>query len=164
MTENWLLRAEAICMKCGGHCCDEAHPPISKNCQERLLKSGVSPDAFETKGYRRLKTHADNTCYLMKNGKCTIHAVKPETCRAGPFTFDVDGDTIRIFLKHPSICPIVTLLKDVPAAYDQQYDCAVKNITNLVANLTDEEIAEINKIDEPETDFVVGIPRVHRAL
>ena len=58
----------------------------------------------------------------------------------------------------------MTLLKDVPAAYDQQYDCAVKNITNLVANLTDEEIAEINKIDEPETDFVVGIPRVHRAL
>lgn len=112
-------------------------------------------------GYRRLKTHPDHTCILMTHGKCTIHAIKPETCRAGPFTFDVNGGMIRVFLKHPSICPIVTLLKEVPDAYGQQYDLAVKNITNLVANLTDKEIDEINKIDEPDTDLVAEIPRVY---
>jgi len=129
------------------------------NCHQRLIAAGVSPAAFETNGYRRLRTNPDNTCILMKDGMCMIHAIKPETCRAGPFTFDVEGDTIRIFLKHASICPIVTLLKEVPEAYGQQYDLALKNISHLVAHLTDAEIAEINRIDEPETDLVVEIPR-----
>jgi len=146
-------------MKCGGHCCDDAHPPISLNCQERLLAAGVSQTAFETNGYRRLRTNPDHTCILMKDNMCLIHAIKPETCRAGPFTFDVDGDTIRIFLKHASICPIVTLLKEVPEAYGQQYDLALENITNLVAHLTDAEIREINRIDEPDTDLVAEVSR-----
>jgi len=93
---------------------------------------------------------------------CLIHAIKPETCRAGPFTFDVDGDMIRIFLKHASVCPVVTLLKEVPEAYGQQFDLALKNISNLVDHLTDEEIDAINRIDEPDTDLVVAIPRGHR--
>ncbi|WP_292428074.1 YkgJ family cysteine cluster protein [Methanoregula sp.] len=149
-------------MKCGGRCCDDAHPPISMNCQQRLITAGVSLTAFETRGYRRLRTNPDHTCILMNDSMCMIHAIKPETCRAGPFTFDVDGDTIRIFLKHASICPIVTLLKEVPEAYGQQYDLAIENITNLVAHLTDAEIDAINRIDEPDTDLVVAIPRGHR--
>jgi len=95
----------------------------------------------------------------MQDHKCTCHRVKPETCRAGPFTFDVDGNTIRIFLKHASICPIIPLLKGEPGAYRQQYEQAATNIANLVAHLTGEEIAEINKIDEPDTDLVAKIPR-----
>ncbi len=118
--------------------------------------------AFETTGYRRLRVNPDNTCILMKEGMCKIHAIKPETCRAGPFTFDVNGDMIRLFLKHESICPIVSLLKEVPEAYEQQYDLAVKNLTNLVAHLTDVEIDAINRIEEPETDLVAEIPRGHR--
>jgi len=149
-------------MKCGGHCCDEAHPPISQTCEQRLLAAGVPVTAFETTGYRRLRVNPDNTCILMKEGMCKIHAIKPETCRAGPFTFDVNGDMIRLFLKHESICPIVSLLKEVPEAYEQQYDLAVKNLTNLVAHLTDVEIDAINRIEEPETDLVAEIPRGHR--
>jgi Fe-S-cluster containining protein len=149
-------------MNCGGHCCDEAHPPISGNCHQRLLAAGVHPAVFETEGYRRLKVNPDLTCILMKENKCTIHAIKPETCRAGPFTFDVKGDRIRVFLKHASICPIVTLLKEVPEAYGQQFDLAVKNLTNLVSYLTDEEIEAINRIEEPDTDLVAEIPRGHR--
>ncbi|MGB8219606.1 MAG: YkgJ family cysteine cluster protein [Methanoregula sp.] len=162
MTENWLLRAEAICMACGGHCCDEAHPPVTKNRYDELITAGATPACFENEGYLRLKTHADGTCILMKDHKCTCHQVKPETCRAGPFTFDVEGDTIRIFLKHASICPIVPLLKEEPGAYRQQYDQAETNILHLVSHLTDTEIAEINRIDEPDTDLVMTIPRGHR--
>jgi Fe-S-cluster containining protein len=132
------------------------------NCHQRLITAGVSPTAFETLGYRRLRTHPDHTCILMKDSMCLIHAIKPETCRAGPFTFDVDGDMIRIFLKHASVCPVVTLLKEVPEAYGQQFDLALKNISNLVDHLTDEEIDAINRIDEPDTDLVVAIPRGHR--
>ena len=146
-------------MACGGHCCDEAHPPVTKSRYDQLVAAGVPAACFESAGYLRLRTHPDGTCILMQDHKCTCHRVKPETCRAGPFTFDVDGNTIRIFLKHASICPIIPLLKGEPGAYRQQYEQAATNIANLVAHLTGEEIAEINKIDEPDTDLVAKIPR-----
>ena len=153
------MRAETICMECGGHCCDEAHPPISSACYERLTKAGVSPDMFEFVGYRRLKTRENGECILSKNGKCQIHSFKPETCRSGPFTFDMNGDKIAIYLKHEKICPIVRLLKEVPEAYRQQYELAVQSITHLVRNLPDDELAAICCIDEPETEKVAEIPR-----
>ncbi|MFA4850137.1 MAG: YkgJ family cysteine cluster protein [Methanoregula sp.] len=157
--ENWLLRAETICMKCGGHCCDEAHPPVSSACYERLTTAGVSPDMFEFVGYKRLKTRKNGECVLSENGKCGIHAFKPETCRSGPFTFDMNGDMIAIYLKHERICPIVGLLKNEPDAYRQQYELAVQNITHLVRNLSEEELAVICSIEEPETDKVGEVPR-----
>lgn len=158
--ENWLLRAETICMECGGHCCDEAHPPVSAACYHRLTRAGVSLDTFETVGYRRLKTRENGECVLSKNGKCSIHAFKPETCRSGPFTFDMNGDDrIALYLKHERICPIVGLLKEVPEAYRQQYELAEQSITHLVKNLTEEELAAICAIEEPETDKVAEIPR-----
>lgn len=161
MTNDWLIRAEAICMRCGGHCCDDAHPPISEHCYRRLVAEGVPDNAFERNGYRYVRTRADGTCMLWNGGRCGIHGIKPETCGAGPFTFDVKGDTIEIFLKFETICPLVRLFKDVPEAYDQQYAKAVKSITRLVSNLTDEEIAAICRIEEPETEKVAEIPRVY---
>jgi hypothetical protein len=97
----------------------------------------------------------------MENHRCTCHGIKPETCRAGPFTFDVDGTAIRIFLKHASICPLVPLLKEEPGAYCQQYERAAENIAHLVTHLSDEEIEAINRIDEPDTELVAEIPRGH---
>jgi uncharacterized protein len=160
MTENWLIEAETICMNCGGHCCHEAHPPISKHCYERLLAEGLPQEYFVKNGYRHMGSRTDGSCVCWKEGKCSIHGIKPETCRAGPFTFDVKGDTIEIFLKFESICPIVRLLKKVPAAYDQQYSLAVKSITHLVAHLDEDELAIICRIDEPETEKVAEIPRM----
>jgi len=98
-------------------------------------------------------------CILKEQGKCQIHSVKPETCRAGPFTFDVKGVLIVIFLKYERICPLVKLLKEIPEAYQQQYDLAVKSITNLVGNLTSDEINAICCIDEPDTEKVSEVPR-----
>jgi Fe-S-cluster containining protein len=161
MTEDWLIRAEEICLRCGGHCCDEAHPPISEHCYHRLLDSGVPKDAFERNGYRYLRTRSDGTCTFWNGGKCGIHGIKPETCRAGPFTFDVKGDEIEIFLKYEKICPIVRLFKDVPEAYDQQYALAVKSITHLVSNLTEEEVTAVCRIEEPDTELVATIPRIY---
>ena len=98
-------------------------------------------------------------CILSKDGKCIIHAIKPETCRAGPFTFDVKDDAIEIYLKFSRICPLVTLLKETPEAYQIQYEIANKNITHLVSNLTEDEIRAISRIDEPETEKVSEVPR-----
>jgi len=159
MTEDWLIRAETYCLRCGGRCCDDAHPPISEYGYRGLTAAGVPADAFELDGYRRLKTRPDGTCVQWIDGKCSIHGIKPETCRAGPFTFDVKEDVIAIYLKYESICPIVRLLKDTPAAYEQQFERAVKSITHLVAHLSEEELGAICRIGEPETEKVAEIPR-----
>jgi len=147
-------------MECGGHCCSEAHPPISGACYERLVAEGISPSVFGQDGYRYIDSSPDGNCLLWKDGKCSIHTIKPETCRAGPFTFDVKGDTIEIFLKFESICPMVRLLREVPEAYARQYAMATRNITQLVAHLDEEELAAICRIEEPETEKVAEIPRV----
>jgi len=163
MNGDWLTRAEEICFRCGGLCCTEAHPPISDACYGRLAQAGVSPDHFEKSGYRRLKVRENGECILSRDGKCTVHAIKPETCRSGPFTFDVRGDVIEIFLKEPKICPMVTLLREVPEAYRQQYERARENITLLVSDLTDAEIEAICRIEEPDTVKVAEIPRVRKS-
>ena len=161
MTQDWRIRAGAICLSCSGDCCINAHPPISEPCYGRLLAGGVPDDAFGRDGYRSIRTRADGTCLFRDNGRCGIHDLKPETCRAGPFTFDVCGDTIGIFLKRKKICPLVGLLEEVPGAYDQQYAVAVQSITRLVADLTEEELAAICRIEEPDTEKIAEIPRIY---
>ena len=93
---------------------------------ERLTAAGLSPDMFEDAGYKRLKAKENGVCILSEDGKCMIHAIKPETCRAGPFTFDVKDDVIGIYLKFSRICPLVTLLKETPEAYQLQYESRSK--------------------------------------
>jgi len=142
---------ETFCPDCDDHCCDDAHPPVSSSCYERLTGAGVSPDESEYTVYTRLRTR--------ENGECRIHAFKPETCRARSFTFDVNGNQIGIYLKHESTCPIVKLLKEDPGAYRLQYVPAVQSITHLVQNLTDDEISAICQIEEPETKKVSEVKK-----
>lgn len=159
LNEDWLHRTEKICSLCGGTCCNDACPPISQTCYERLVNSGVSPDCFEQNGYRRLKTKDNGTCTLLENGRCTIHSIKPETCRAGPFTFDVKDNTIKIFLKYPTHCPVVGYLRSASDAYWQHFERAVSDITQLMQNFSREELDHICRIEEPKTERVAEIPR-----
>jgi uncharacterized protein len=159
MTQDWHIRAEDVCRNCGGRCCFEAHPPISGQCYRRMVTEGVPEDCFEWKGYCSVRVRGDGICIFRDAGQCLIHSIKPETCRAGPFTFDVKGDVIEIFLKNETICPLVRLLKEVPGAYEQQSALAKKSIARLVSNLTDDELCEICRIEEPETEKVAEIPR-----
>jgi hypothetical protein len=159
MTPDWLTRAEAVCLHCGGRCCTDAHPPLSRNCYQRLVARGVPEDSFEWRGYYAVKAREDGTCIFCNGNRCSIHTIKPETCRAGPFTFDVRDQVIEIFLKNETICPVVRLLKEVPEAYQYQFGRATTSITRLVANLTDEELAAISTVDEPETVKVAELRR-----
>jgi Fe-S-cluster containining protein len=159
MTDNWLMRAEEICHTCGGHCCTGAQPPLSSERIATILAEGDFAHCIGNNGYRFIRTKEHGECSMMQNGKCRIHAVKPETCRAGPFTFDVQENTIEIFLKFESICPVVRLLREEPEAYRQQYDLAVSQITRLVSQLSGNELEAICCIEEPETEKVAEIPR-----
>ena len=106
MIDEWEEKATEVCKKCGGRCCMDAHPPLTDERIRILADNDVPEDNIEFAGYKRLKVKADNMCVMFgENGLCAIHAFKPETCVAGPFTFDVKEGIIEIFLKKESICP-----------------------------------------------------------
>jgi len=142
-----------ICMSCGlgGGCCKDAHPPLTQHRIEALLRHGASPDDIEHIGYHRLKTKEDGFCVLFENGRCRVHEAKPETCIAGPFTFDISGDFLEIYLKKESICPMAGSLIEDEEAYREQYNRAMEEIIRLVRDLSQEELSVILKIEEPET-------------
>lgn len=151
-----ISRACSGCYLSGG-CCFEARPPLSRERIEILMENGVAADAVEFAGYSRLRLKPDGFCVLFHEGKCSIHSIKPETCVAGPFTFDIKEGKLQIFLKRESICPMVRFLKADRKAYDGMFETAVENITALVKAIPESEMAEIIKIDEPETDLVAEI-------
>ncbi|MCK9565388.1 MAG: YkgJ family cysteine cluster protein [Methanothrix sp.] len=158
--EDYLCEAiSQACSEChlDGGCCFEARPPLSQERIEILLKNGVAKDAVEFAGYKRLRLKQDGFCVLFQNGKCSIHTIKPETCVAGPFTFDIEDNVLQIFLKRESICPMVRYLKANRKAYDGLFETAVEKIMHLVKNIPASEMAEILKIEEPETDLVAEI-------
>jgi Fe-S-cluster containining protein len=147
------------CSRCilNGGCCMEARPPLTQKRIDILLANGVEPQHIEFQGYKRLKLKPDGFCVLFNNGKCSVHAVKPETCVAGPFTFDVKGSILQIFMKKPSICPMVEFLKIDKSAYERMFNLSVTKIMDLIDNMPAEELAVVLKIDEPETELVAEI-------
>ncbi len=152
-----LSRACEGCHRQGG-CCFEARPPLSQERIDILMKNGVPGEAIEFEGYKRLRLKPDGYCLLFRDGKCSIHSIKPETCVAGPFTFDVQDHTLRLFLKHESICPLVPYLMADADAYAAQFRMAVKSLMVLVRSLPGQELDVINRIPEPETELVAEIP------
>ena len=155
MIDEWEEKATEVCKKCGGRCCMDAHPPLTDERIRILADNDVPEDNIEFAGYKRLKVKADNMCVMFgENGLCAIHAFKPETCVAGPFTFDVKEGIIEIFLKKESICPLVAVLKQDRKAYVQQYKTAVDKIIRVVAFLPEEELSTVCSIEEPDTDKV----------
>ena len=140
-----------------GGCCFEARPPLCRERMDILRRNGVPDEAMEFEGYWRLRARPDGYCVLFVDGMCSIHSIKPETCVAGPFTFDIKGGMLQIFLKREAICPMVRFLKSSPRAYQAMFETAVAMITHLARSIPAAEMAEILKIDEPETDLVAEI-------
>jgi Fe-S-cluster containining protein len=159
MDENLCEALSQACNECHlvGGCCFDARPPLSQERIDILLKNGVSADAVEFAGYKRLRLKPDGFCVLFQDGKCSIHSIKPETCVAGPFTFDMKENILQIFIKRESICPMVRFLKANRKAFDGLFESSVERIMELVDKVPPEEMAEILKIDEPETDLVAEI-------
>lgn len=147
-----------ICMGCGGRCCFNANPPLSSRRIKILLDNGVSIDKIDFKKYPHPKARGDGYCIFFEDGKCIIHHIKPETCVAGPFTFDLRNSILEIYLKKDEICPLAKYLRENLEVYEKQFKLAVENITRLIEDLDDEVLAEILKIDEPETFKVAEIP------
>ena len=86
-----------------------------------------------------------------------MHAVKPETCVAGPVTFDINPERGKIewYLKMEKICPLAGVLHEDEEALSRHVESAKKECLALVQGLGAEELKAILRIEEPET-FKIG--------
>ena len=156
--DTWDDLAALVCVECGGRCCIEAKPPLTRKRIETLQENGCTPDTVDPRRYKKLRTNGDGYCVMYHKHRCAIHRIKPESCIAGPFTFDVKNNTIEIYLKKETICPLVRHLKERSEVYERQYTLACANICTLVQHLPQDELQEVLRIDEPETEKVAEIP------
>jgi hypothetical protein len=91
--------------------------------------------------------------------------VKPETCVAGPITFDINTKTQKIewHLKKRTICPLAGRLYADKERLKKHQVLAKKEIRRLVKELDTKALRAILKIEEPET-FKVGENSIEKAV
>jgi hypothetical protein len=82
-----------------------------------------------------------------------VHPVKPETCVAGPITFDINFRTgmVEFYLKKRNICEYAGILFEDKPALKQHFLVAREKIIELIKQLSADELRAICKIEEPDT-------------
>jgi uncharacterized protein len=153
-----------VCIDCKNICCQDAKPPVSESrikiIKEYLQKQKVKVETpFTKKNYSYLSVDETLLCKFnnKETQKCIIHSVKPETCRAGPITFDINFKTKKVgyFLKKSEICAYAGELYKSKSAFKDHFEVAKEEIMRLIKELDADELRVLMKIEEPET-FKVG--------
>jgi Fe-S-cluster containining protein len=153
-----------VCGECKFVCCQDAKPPITENrkkiIKDYLQKEKINVDKpFANELYFYPAVDENLLCRLFdkETKKCSVHPVKPETCRAGPVTFDINFKTKKLeyFLKKAKICPLAGVLHENPDVFSGYFEAAKVELMRLVEQLSADELRVIVKIDEPDT-FKVG--------
>jgi len=153
-----------VCGNCPIVCCNGARPPLTskrkKVIQNFLKANGIRvPNPFEDRGYAFPRETEGGYCVFLDKTtkKCRIHTVKPETCVAGPITFDINLATGKVewFLKIEKICPLAGALYRDKEASERHLKSAKREILGLVRNLDTESLRAILTIEEPDT-FKIG--------
>jgi Fe-S-cluster containining protein len=161
---NGVTYSFDVCSQCKTICCQDAKPPLSekrkKIIEEYLKKQKINiHKPFAKEQYSYLAVDGEIFCGLFnkETGKCSVHPVKPETCVAGPITFDINFKTKKVewFLKKDEICAFAGVLYSNKAAFKQHFEVARKEINQLIHELKAEELLAIVKIEEPQT-FKIG--------
>jgi len=149
-----------VCGQCMGSCCRNARPPTTikrKKIIEKYLKKQKIPieNPFVKTAYISPKEGAEGYCifYDKKTRECLIHPVKPETCVAGPITFDINMQNRKIewFLKMEKVCPLAGMLHKNGEILKKHLKSAKKETLSLVRELDSKALRAILKIEEPET-------------
>ena len=162
-----------VCSRCRTHaCCINTRPPLTPQrikIIETYLKEQKIPlkKPFMRTSYTFPREDAEDHCAFndRKTGKCLIHAVKPETCVAGPITFDINTKTQKIewHLKKETICPLAGRLYADKERLKKHQTLAKREILRLVKELDTEALRTILKIEEPET-FRIGENSIEKAV
>jgi len=151
-----------VCSNCRTNysCCNDTTPPVTperrKIIEAYLKKNRIFiPNSFQRTKYLFPRLVADGYCVFhdRKTKKCAIHPVKPETCVAGPITFDINAKAEKIewFIKTDRICPLAGTVYQDKQLLRKHLENAKREILRLVTQLTAEELKAILKKDEPET-------------
>ena len=153
-----------VCSACTITCCQDANPPLTANRKKVIteyLKQQKMPfqNVFAGEEYSHPATDQENICvfYNRENRRCRVHSVKPETCRAGPITFDINLKTRKVewFLKKGEICNFAPCLHENKQHFSDHFEAAKTELMRLICELDAGSLKAILKIAEPET-FKVG--------
>lgn len=145
-------------------CCHETTPPVTykrrKIIEDYLKTNKISienPFVIEEYVFPRLVTGGYCVFHDKKTKKCLVHPVKPETCVAGPMTFDIKTGNSKIewFIKMDKICPLAGHVYKDKELLQKHVESAKKEITRLVNDLDPEALKAILRREEPET-FKIG--------
>ena len=165
-------RAHPRASQCRTNCCLNARPPLTpertKLIEKHLKKQKIPLEKpFMQTSYTFPREDTENYCIFndQKTGKCLIHAVKPETCVAGPITFDINTKTKKIewHLKKETICPLAGRLYADKERLEKHRALAKTEILRLVKELDAEALKSILRIEEPET-FKIAEDNVEKAV
>jgi hypothetical protein len=151
-----------VCGKCktSYSCCFGTRPPISRERRETIKKYLYErripvEEPFVKEDYVYPKENKNGYCIFHdpETKKCLIHPAKPETCVAGPITFDIDARKGRIewYVKTETICPLAAVVHGNKKLLQKHLQAAKKEISRLVMELDSQELRAILKKEEPET-------------
>jgi hypothetical protein len=153
-----------VCSQCKIICCQDAKPPLSKK-RKRIIEKYLDKEKiiiekpFSKGEYSYPDVDELVFCRLFnkETGKCSVHLVKPETCKAGPITFDINfyAKKIEWFIKKSEICAFAGVLYGDKASFKEHFEVAKLELTALIEELPPNELRAIVKIDEPQT-FKIG--------
>jgi Fe-S-cluster containining protein len=141
-------------------CCQEAKPPLTAQRKKIITKYLKDHDVHvetpfieEAYSFPALDERGFCVFHSKETGKCLVHEVKPETCRAGPVTFDINLKTGKIewFLKKPEICALAGTLQQESSALENHFEVARTEILRLIRELDPKALRAILTIDEPQT-------------
>ncbi len=161
-----------LCWICQSSCCRGAKPPLTKGrikAIEKYLKDhgAVAKQIFTHSDYTFPSVDSDDYCIFYHKGakRCQIHDAKPETCRAGPVTFDVNFQTKKVewFLKTRELCLFAGKLFDTPEKLDAHLNVVKDELMRLISNLDCVALRAILARDEPQT-FKIGEDPLSKAI
>jgi Fe-S-cluster containining protein len=161
MTEdNGATFSFNVCSQCRSICCQDAKPPLT-NGRKKIIQKYVKnqkidlKDPFTQKEYSYPAVDEEIYCRLFNKstGKCIVHPVKPETCVAGPVTFNINFCTKKVewFIKTKELCAFAGVLFEDKVAFKAHFEVAKRQILALIAQLGADELRALMKIDEPMT-------------
>lgn len=161
-----------VCKECLDGCCTGVRPPLT-DMRRRIILEYLSrnririDNPFENGRYVYPREVEGGCCIFLDRStkRCRVHPVKPETCVAGPVTFDIDAETgkIRWFLKTDKLCRLAAPLYKNSEAYAEHLRRAKREIRRLIQGLDANALHAILMIEEPDTVKVgedIAPPRV----
>ena len=149
-----------VCCHCKSGCCQRVKPPLTLK-RKKLIKNYLKEQKirvnhpFTNEAYSFPAEDPLGFCvfYCKDTRKCLAHPVKPETCRAGPITFDINRRTQKVewYLKTADVCALAQTLRRNDTAFKAHFEVAKDELLRLVCNLDSKALEAILKIEEPHT-------------